>query len=63
VNRVIPELRIDTSSIHGDVKNTGMVASKKNHQTDRNHDEKFSKTIGDWNAIRVCDPFHLPELS
>jgi hypothetical protein len=40
-----------------------MVASKKTTGQDRNHDEKFRKTISDWNTIRVRDPFHLPELS
>jgi hypothetical protein len=40
-----------------------MGGVQNNHQAEKNHDEKFRKTISDWNAIRVRDPFHLPELS
>jgi hypothetical protein len=40
-----------------------MGGVQNNHRTDKNHDEKFRKTISDWNAIRLRDPFHLPELS
>ena len=61
---VIPELRIETSSIQWDVKkHMEWWRPKKTTRQDRNHDEKFRKTISDWNTIRVRDPFHLPELS
>jgi len=29
----------------------------------KDNDEKFHKTIGNRNAVRVCDPFYLPGVS
>lgn len=35
----------------------------KNHRNEQDNDEKFHKTIGNRNAVRICDPFYLPGVS